>query len=90
MGLNDFVPINSSKDNTNQPIPQLLSFRSSEVPKVIVSTTKYGELTFAKFFRKFVFECINSSGMLADYHSFTNFISINIDILFQFFYDFTC
>ena len=83
LGLNNFAPINSSKEGICQPLPQVLSLRSREVPKVIVSNTKYGELTFAKFFRKFVFECIKSSVMAADYRSFTNFISINIDFLYE-------
>ena len=83
LGLNNFAPINSSKEGICQPVPQVLSLRLREVPKVIVSNTKYGELTFAKFFRKFVFECIKSSVMAADYRSFTNFISINIDFLYE-------
>ena len=81
--LNDFVPINSSKDNTSQLVPQVISLWFRKAPKFIVSITKNVELTFAKIFRKFVFECIKSSVMVSDYHSFTNFISINIGILFE-------
>jgi len=63
-------------------IPNSLSLRSRVVSRSNVSNTRFGELTFGKFFPKFLNNCITPTNLLSSDKEFFNNISNNIDKFF--------
>ena len=59
------------------------SFEKKTISKTNVSNLKYGELTFGKFFIKFINECVCLDNIVLDYTNFLTNLFKNIDDFFK-------
>ena len=60
-----------------------LSLRSRQVARVVSSNLRFGELTFSKFFSKFINHCILFSNLFMDTNYFYDFIVNNLISIFS-------